>query len=392
MAIDDSGNLYIIDEQNVVVRKVSADGIITTIAGIAGHVGFNGDSIMATDALLSQIEGITVDKQYNVYIADAAANRIRKILPSGLIITIAGTGIAGYNGDGIAANTAQINYPTGICIDRWENIYIAEDGGYRIRKIDPTGIISTVAGNGIAGYGGDGGPATAAMFTRPYRVCVDTAGTVYTSDGGTRIRKISTDGIISTIAGNGSTGFLGDGGPATMAQFNGCAGIKIDKWGNIYIADFSNAKVRKIDVSGTISTIAGQYSTSPLLDGTPATSGALASPEGVEVDSNGNIYITELNVSRIRKTYIHTVNVPLVPITLVTLFPNPNNGTFNISLPALRDNVEITIYDALGQQVYRNEKKQVQHLLVQTELLNGVYYVKIITQDEISTQQITINN
>ena len=223
------------------------------------------------------------------------------------ITTIAGTGVASYSGDGGPATSAAINFPESVAVDHAGNIYFADLTNFRVRKVDPSGTITTVAGCGqvttpcaLVGLG-DGGPATA-PFMGPFDVAVDSAGTLYIADDGHQsIRKVDSSGIITTVAGNGKAGFSGDGGPATGAALNGPGGIAFDSAGNLYIADLSNNRIRKVDTAGIITTVAGNGVNGFSGDGGPATSAALANPHAVAVDSAGNLYIADTNNFRVRK-------------------------------------------------------------------------------------------
>jgi len=237
VALDSAGNLYISDAGNNRVRKV-VNGVISTVAG-NGTRGYGGDGGSATVAEIDDVSGLAVDSAGAVYIADTANHRVRKVA-NGIITTIAGTGIAGFSGDNGPALGAQVNTPVGIAIDSAGNLYIAESGNSRIRKVT-NGIIATVAGNGVYGYSGDNGPATSAQI-RPNSVAVDALGNIYIAET-TRIRKVS-NGVIATIAGNGTLGFSGDGGPATSAQLTDVSGVAADGAGNLYIADFYNHRIR----------------------------------------------------------------------------------------------------------------------------------------------------
>src|ERR1051326_5130759 len=228
---------------------------ITTVAG-NGTAGYSGDGGSATSAQLNAPFSIAVDSAGNIYIAEWSNNRVRKVSTSGTITTFAGTGAGGFGGDGGPATDAALNSPEGVAVDAAGNVYIADAFNNRIRKVDPSGIITTIAGNGNPGYTGDG-PALSAGLNDPSGVAVDKNGNVYVADNSNhRIRKIS-GGTISTIAGTGVGGFSGDGGPATKAQVFNPTHLTIDGAGNLYIADYSNNRVRKIDTSGTITTIAG---------------------------------------------------------------------------------------------------------------------------------------
>jgi len=273
---------------------------ISTIAG-TGVAGFSGDGAAATAAKLNLSDGAAVDAAGNIYIADTYNHRIRKISTSGVISTIAGTGSGGYSGDNGPAASAQIYYPEAIALDAAGNIYIADFGNQVVRKIAKTGIITTFAGNGAGGYSGDGGPATSASLSGPYDVCADTAGNVIIADWRNNvIRKVNKAGVISTVAGTGVAGYNGDGITATTAQLNNPYGVTVDIAGNIYIGDCSNNRVRKV-ANGTITTIAGTGVAGNTGDGGAATSAKLSGPIGVRVDASGNLLIADFSNNKIRK-------------------------------------------------------------------------------------------
>lgn len=266
MAVDARGNLYIGDDDDNRVRKVSPDGIITTIAG-NGTKGYSGDGGPATSAQLYGPVRVAVDTAGNIYIADAANSRIRKVSASGIITTIAGNGgTYTYSGDGGPAIDAGFSFPVGIALDGAGNVYVADDGciffdncSSRIRKISTSGVITTVAGNGTGGYSGDGGLAVNAQLGVEFGgVAVDRAGNVYLADTSNhRIRKVAPNGIITTIAGNGIGGYSGDGGQAISAQLNYPFGVVMDSVGNLYIADLGNVRIRKVFSDGIITTVVG---------------------------------------------------------------------------------------------------------------------------------------
>jgi trimeric autotransporter adhesin len=307
IALDSAGNLYIADVNNQRVRRVSG-GVITTVAGSGpvgvGTGGFSGDNGLATSAQLGDPEDVAVDSAGNLYIADTFNNRIRKV-SGGAITTVAGDGMASFSGDNGPATSAQLDGPQDVAVDSAGNLYIADEENFRIRKAS-NGVITTVAGGGIE-YPGDNGPATSADLPYPTGVAVDFAGNLYIADtSGDLIRRVSS-GVITTVAGNGNGGFSGDNGPATSAQLNldGNAGgttIAVDSVGNLYIADTLNNRIRKIS-NGVITTVAGS---GPVGVGTggfsgdngPAASAQLNQPTGVAVDSVGNLYISEAGAIR----------------------------------------------------------------------------------------------
>ena len=274
--------------------------MISTIAG-NGTSGYFGDGGQATAAQINTYGDLVVDGMGNILLADEFNNRVRKISTTGIITTIAGTGVAGFSGDGGPATDAKFNNPHSIAIDSIGNIYIGDKNNYRIRKIDNTGTVSTVVGVGAGVEGGDGGPASAAHIGYTYGLAIDFAGNMYTCDGAGTVRKITTDGIIHAFAGMlGAGGYSGDGGPATDALLNNARGIDVDHAGNVYIAEQQNSCVRKVNTAGIISTIAGTGTMGTSPDGIPATSAMLEHPEDVAVDALGNIYIADYYANRVR--------------------------------------------------------------------------------------------
>jgi sugar lactone lactonase YvrE len=314
VATDLSGNVYIVDFQNKRIRKVNAaTGLITTVAG-NGSTGYNGDGIAATSASLSSPYGVAVDKFGNIYIADSQNNRIRKVTVStGLISTVAGSGISGYNGDGIAATTAKLNNPKRVAVDTAGNIYISDGYNYRIRKVSiATGLISTIAGTGTPGYNGDGILATTAQLNSPFGIALDASGNIYICDqSNNRLRKVTiSTGMISTIAGDGLGGYSSDGVAATSASLNAPAGVTVDASGNVFIADDLNSRIRKVTaLTGLISTIAGDGTNGSSPDGTLATAAQVYEPYDVAVDLCGNVYIGAPAYARVRKVVMMTLSV-----------------------------------------------------------------------------------
>ena len=289
--MDPGGNLYICDFSNNAVRKVSA-GIVTTLAG-TGIGGFSGDGGPAASARLNSPSCAALDAAGNLYICDASNARVRKVTPAGIISTFAGNGTLGYTGDGGAATSAELYLPSGVAVDGSGNVYVSDFIESVIRVINPGGVIHTLAGNGTAGFSGDGGPAASALLNHPEGVAVDPAGNIDFIEGPyTRIRQIKPGGTINTIAGTGVGGFAGDGGPATAAEF-GEANSLAFCGGNIYVADTGNNRIRMISSSGMIQTIAGTGGFGSGGTGGPASLAGLSSPWGLAVDSQGNLYESE---------------------------------------------------------------------------------------------------
>ena len=356
LALDAAGNLYISDLFNHRIRKVDArTNIISTVAGSEGN-GFSGDGGPATSAKLNYPSGVAVDDAGNIYIADGDNARIRRVdAVSHIITTIVGTGSGGFSGDGGPANAAAIIYstrvkidarqalyiadrgnlrvrridrvtntiatiaggagdgipatasvlllPRGIVRDAAGNIFVADQGNHRIRRIDAvTKLISTVAGTGFGGFSGDGGPATGARLFSPFGLAIDASGNLYVCDDDNfRIRRIdAASGLITTVAGNGTNDFSGDGGPATAAAIGETSGVAADASGNLYIAD-PLGRIRRVDaITHVITTVAGGGS-GPLGDGGPATAATLQFPEGVAIDAAGNLYVADGGHDRVRR-------------------------------------------------------------------------------------------
>ncbi len=291
LAVDSAGNLYIADQ--FMVRKVS-NGVITTVAGSLTR-GFGGDNGPATSAQLDGVAGVAVDSAGNLYIADVNNNRIREV-SNGVITTVVGNGTAGFGGDNGPAISAELNHPSGVAVDSAGNLYIADQNNFRVREVS-SGVITTVAGNGGVGSTGDNGPATAASMW-PNSVALDSAGNLYIGDNHDAVRRVS-KGVITTVAGNGTSGFSGDNGPATSAQLTQPAGVVVDSAGNLYIADGNNRRIRKVSI-GVITTVAGN---GRLDDGDngPATSAQLAGPNGVALGTGGSLYVSDFRSATVRK-------------------------------------------------------------------------------------------
>jgi CSLREA domain-containing protein len=311
VAVDAAGNLFISDYSNARIRKVdAATGIITTVAG-SGVQGFSGDVGLAISARLSNPEGVAVDAAGNLFIADTENDRIRRVdAATGVITAVAGTGTRGFSGDGGPATSANLSNPRGVAVDGAGNLFIADTLSHHVRKVAAaTDIITTVAGTDSCCFSGDGGPATSAGLNAPEGVAVDAAGNIFIADTGYhRVRRVdAATRVITTVAGTGTRGFSGDGGPATSASLDQPFGVAVDAAGNLFISDYSNARIRKVDAAtGLITTVAGSGPTgydggSFAGDGGLATSASLFPPSGVAVDAAGNLFIADAGNNRIRK-------------------------------------------------------------------------------------------
>ena len=304
IVFDSAGNLYLAETANHVIRKVDTTGHITTIAG-TGTQGFSGDSGPATAATLDSPQGLALDTANNLYIADTHNHRIRKLnLITGTITTFAGSGTQGFFGDNALATAAQLNLPTGLAADATGNLYFADSGNHRIRKISTTGIITTVAGTGTQGFSGDAGLAIAATIDSPTGLALDPSNNLYLADTHNhRIRRIdAATGIITTLAGSGTPFFSGDNGAATTATLALPRGLTIDAAGNLYLADTENHRIRRIDAAtGIITTVAGDGTQTYAGDGGPAIVASLDTPRATAVSPSALLTLADTGNQRIRQ-------------------------------------------------------------------------------------------
>jgi sugar lactone lactonase YvrE len=312
VAYDAAGNLYIADLNDNVIRKVDLAGIITTVAG-TGEQGFSGDGGPATSAQLDSPAGVAVDASGTIYIADTHNHRIRKV-SGGIITTVAGTVTSGFSGDGGPAASAMLSNPTALAVDSSGNLYIADTDNHRIRKLSGT-TITTVAGTGEQGFSGDGSAATSAAIDSPNGVAVDASGAIYIGDThNQRVRMVNSSGIISTLAGNDNKTYGGDNGPASSASLARPRGLSVDAQGNIYVADSDNNRIRliaNIASTASIKTVAGNGSQGFAGDGGPAVNAILDTPRAPAALAAGAFALSDTNNQLVRFVgpdgVIHTI-------------------------------------------------------------------------------------
>lgn len=380
VTLDNNNNVYILDFLNYRIRKINNSGIIVTIAG-NGNNGFTGDGSIATSAEMNPY-GVAVNRNNELYISDASWNVIRKVNSLGIISTVVGIGMYGNTGDGGPASAAKIGSPYGMAFDTANNLYFADAKQHVVRKVNAAGIITKFAGNDTAGYAGDGDFAILARLDSPYAVAADRKGNVYISDiKNNVIRKVDPTGVISTYAGIASTfGHSGDGGAANAALLNRPAGIAVDTLGNLFIADADNDVIRKVDTAGIITTVVG--------NGTPGFGGDMGSvngcnlhtPFGVAVAKNGDLYIADANNQRIRKTYA-PVSVTEVVRDVIAVYPNP--ATENITVTGTAAGDKITIADVTGR-IINTDLMAISSTSVTISLSavpTGVYILKVTSAD-----------
>ncbi len=360
---DANGNVYIADRGNHVIRKVTPAGVITTFAG-TGQLGFSGDGGPATAATFNEPTGLAFDATGNLYSADTNNHRIRKITPAGIISTVVGTGNDAFSGDGGNALQASLNLPLAVAFDKAGNLYIADAANHRIRKVASNGTIQSIAGVTLDGYTGDGGLATQAQLNFPTGVVVDDAGNVFIADTSNhRVRKINPAGIISTVLGTGSPGIGGDDGPGINAVLNAPGGMALDAAGNLYVADQRNHRIRRLGVDGKATTVVGSGTQGAGNGSGDATSIQLNTPAGVALDRAGNLFIADTENHRVVKvqTYnsltsvsaaSYTSNRPVAPDTIVSAFgPRIALTTKAVTsppLPTTLDGVKVTVKDSAG--------------------------------------------
>jgi len=394
VALDGTGNYYITDRDHNRIRKVDVAGIITTIAG-TGTAGFSGENGPATAAEISAPYGIAIDLAGNIYFSDDGSGRIRKINTSGIITTIAGTGGTGYNGNNIPATSAEFNGLGGIAVDASGNIFVTDDFNFRIRKINTSGIITTVAGTGNPIYNGDGIPATSANLGNLNYVVLDNSGNMYIVDYGQyRIRKVDASGIITTVAGNGTRGATIYGIMATQAELYSPIGVATDNYGNIYISDESYNNISKVSNSGIIILFAGYETGGSGYSGDngPATLAMLNSPVGMAIDEGGDMYIADAWNERIRYiTNTVAVNAVNNPASGVSVYPNPCNGDFTVKISsAIDEQARIVITNIVGQQIKEVFTTTNKPLRLHLDERSRLYFISATTAHGTWTEKIVV--
>ena len=409
LATDSKGNIYVSDHFTPSVRRIDTNGVITNFAGCGACQPDSiacGEGGLATNAIYRGSSGITCDRRGNVYITTSYENVVFKVDSNGIFSLFAGNGYGAgppygtlggsspYGGDSGLAINASLADPTSIAVDIAGNVYIADSYNYRVRMVDTTGIITTVAGNGVSGYNGDSALATNAEISAN-SVLIDAVGNLYIG-GNNIVRKVdATTKIITTVAGNGTSGYTGDNSYATHATLNGIiAGMAFDTFGNLYITDYNNNVIRKIDnTSGIITTIAGNGIEGYSGDNGQAINATFSGLCGLTFDKKGNLYVAdELNYV-IRKINDATALNGIAKLTKennYTIYPNPNNGSFIIETNSSEQQA-MQIFDITGKMVL-NQNINGKANIDSSDLDNGVYFVQVKTKENISTQKIIVQH
>jgi sugar lactone lactonase YvrE len=380
LAVDNTGNVYVADTDNNKIRKITSTGVVTTLAGS----GLQG-SVDAVGTLASFFDptGVAIDGYGNVYVADAGNNKIRKISPTGVVTTLAGSG--NYGSVDATGTLASFNTPYGLAVDGFENVYVADYNNNKIRKITPTGVVTTFAGSGLKDSVDAVG--TLASFNTPGGVAVDGSGNLYVVDSGNnKIRKITSSGVVTTLAGSGAYDSIDATG--TLASFFSPTGVAVDAFGNVYVADQSNSKIRKITSSGVVTTLAGSGA-----HGSVDAIGTLASfylPSGVAVDGYGNVYVADELNSEIRKISLTVTAIENYSTTIgLSVFPNPTTGDLHITAS---ENLQLIIYNAQGIKVMEQNLLEGSNSISLESYKPGLYIIQSTNGKSQSQQYRIIKN
>ena len=389
VAVDGAGNVYIADRDNNVVRKVNTSGVITTFAG-TGVAGYSGNGAAATAAKLNKPYGLVSDAAGNVYISELGNHTVRRVSPAGIINTYVGTGVAGYSGDSSSASLAKLNSPEGLAIDLSGNIYIADGGNNVIRKVTPGDVITTIAGTGVPGVSGDNGSARSAQLHSPAAVAADAFGNIFIADYYNNVvRRVDASGRITTFAGNTIAGYTGDGAAANLAELYFPSGVSVDLYHNIFIADQGNNDIRKVDSTGRISLFAGSRTKGYYGDNGVPTLAQMRSPKGVTADGWGRVFIADYDNNVIRVVKSGTAGVAATAVSSdLRVYPDPSNGTFTVELPAASTATQVNVIDLLGNVVASQQAKG--GSVTFTDLSAGNYIVVVNAGDKIFREKIVV--
>ncbi len=398
VAVDGAGNSYFADYYNQRVRKISSSGTITTIAG-TGIAGYSGDNGPAANAQLNDPMGVAADLYGNVYIADRSNNRIRKVDASGNITTVAGTGVGNYTGDNGPATAAKLFGPTGVAADNNGNLFIADRNNEAVRKVDIYGTITTIAGTGVPGYNTNDWPsATLANLYSPSAVAVDNVGNVYIADqDNNMIRKVDTFKKISTVFGTGYAGFGPDGALGTNCKLNSPSSVAVDRWGNIYTSDEFNYTIRKVDASSNaVVTIAGIRGTHGFNGDTGTAANALIGDcKGLAVDNNGNIYFSDWQNNRVNyiTSTVSAVKQVVQRPAEMSIYPNPNSGAFTVNVTAANaENIVLVVTNVLGEKIREVNMAGNRPYAMNLDVAAGIYFVTAKTAGDVVTSKVEINH
>lgn len=366
LVFDVVGNAYVVDYYNHKIRKITPSGEVTTFAG-SGTPGDNDE--IGVLASFKFPTGITIDSNGNLFVADRGNRKIRKITPLGEVSVFAGTGVYGNNnGQALLATFGTLN---DLAFDNLGNLFVVED--YLIRKISQAGVVSNFVGSGI--YGNINGVGSLASFNLIYGIDIDSLNDIYVSDSGNHsIRKVTPNGIVTTIAGTGSYG--NNNGIGTLASFFYPAKLQVASDGNIYVADSNNHTIRLISSNGLVSTFAGSWISGDNDD--LLNLATFSFPNSVTIDSNGNFYIADLNNNKIRKITQTLHNHLFNNINYVQLYPNPSSDIIQINI--LENNGKLEIYDMLGNKLRSDILETTTNKININSLINGIYLFKITTQ------------